>query len=74
MQRAELLKVVVVGWTLVRDDSGAARDLEGRPLACYTKEELLAAWDQFQAEVAQANVDNPLPNRAARRRGGKERA
>lgn len=68
LQRAELLKVVITGWTLVRDDTGAARDLEGQPVTCYTREDVLATWDTFQSEVAQANVDNPMPNRQQRRR------
>lgn len=67
MERAELLKVVLVGWTLVRDDTGSARDLQGTPVACYTREELLATWDKFEAEVAKANLDNPMPNRQQRR-------
>lgn len=72
-QRAELLKVVVTGFTLVRDDSGAPRDVQGQPVTCYTREELLACWDQFQSEVAQVNVDSPLPNRQQRRAGGRRR-
>lgn len=64
------MKMVATAVVAQRAGDRITGEIESKPVACYSAEELVALWHKAEAEIAEANAAElaAAPNRAERRR------